>query len=83
MVLIDYVLRTNDKKLNKNYVEAIASQWKMKNIDTVESAMRQAEKEYKKINTYKDNKDKKESNNKEKLPTWYGKDIKKREMSEK
>lgn len=81
-VLIDYVLRTNDKKLNKNYVEAIASQWKMKNIDTVESAMRQAEKEYKKINTYKDNKDKKEINNKEKLPTWYGKDIKKREMSD-
>ena len=66
----------------ENYVEAIASQWKMKNIDTVESAMRQAEKEYKKINTYKDNKDKKEINNKEKLPTWYGKDIKKREMSD-
>lgn len=77
-VLIDYVLRTNDKKLNRNLVEAIASQWKMSNITTVKSAMLQAEKEYRKINQYKE---KKTSKDVEKLPTWYGKDIKKQEMS--
>ena len=27
-VLIDYVLKVNNQKLNKNYVESIASQWK-------------------------------------------------------
>lgn len=74
-VLIDYVLRTNDKKLNKNLVEAIASQWKMSNITTVEGAMKQAEKEYRKLNSYKE---KKLANVevKEKLPNWYGKNIK-------
>lgn len=78
-VLIDYVLRTNDKKLNRNFVEAIASQWKMKNIDTVESAMKQAEKEYKKVTTYKT----KNTTTKEveKLPTWYGKSVEKEAMS--
>lgn len=78
-VLIDYVLRTNDKKLNKNLVEAIASQWKMLNINTVKDAMMQAEKEYRRINQTKEKKViKKEV---EKLPTWYGKDIKKKEMT--
>lgn len=77
-VLIDYVLRTNDKKLNKNLVEAIASQWKMKEINTVKDAMKQAEKEYRKISNYKD---KKVDKNTEKLPTWYGKNVSKEKMS--
>lgn len=77
-VLVDYVLRTNDKKLNKNFVQAIASQWKMSNITTVSSAMKQAEKEYRKLNQYKEKKLNKEV---EKLPTWYGKNIEKQEMS--
>ena len=81
-VLVDYVLRTNDKKLNKNFVEAIASQWKMSNINTVKDAMLQAEKEYRKINTGYKNK-KEYTKEQEKLPTWYGKDIKKEEMSNK
>ena len=51
-VLIDYVLRINDNKLNKNFVEAIASQWKLSNINTVKDAMLQAEKEYKKNGMY-------------------------------
>lgn len=81
-VLVDYVLRTNDKKLNKNFVEAIASQWKMSNINTVKDAMLQAEKEYRKINNnYKTKKE--YTKEQEKLPTWYGKDIKKEEMSNK
>lgn len=81
-VLVDYVLRTNDKKLNKNFVEAIASQWKMSNINTVKDAMLQAEKEYRKINNNYKNK-KEYTKEQEKLPTWYGKDIKKEEMSNK
>ena len=80
-VLIDYVIRTNDKKLNKNLVEAIASQWKMLGIDTVEDAMRQAEKEYKKHNKYKEEKNNKIKKNNEKLPHWYGKEIKREEMT--
>ncbi len=80
-VLIDYVLRTNDKKLNKNLVEAIASQWKLSNINSVSDAMKQAEKEYRKINSYKENKTNKEIKDNKKLPTWYGKDIKKQEMT--
>ena len=77
-VLIDYVLRINDNKLSKNFVEAIASQWKLNNINDVESAMRQAEKEYRKLNRVKET-SKKEVNP---LPTWYKKDVKKQTMSE-
>lgn len=79
-VLIDYVLRINDNKLNKNFVEAIASQWKMSNITTVKDAMRQAEKEYRKMNQTKEKIEK--NKEKEKLPTWYGKDVKKKAMTE-
>ena len=79
-VLVDYVLRINDNKLNRNFVEAIASQWKMSNITNVKDAMKQAEKEYRKMNQMKEKK--KAQVNQEKLPTWYGKDVKKKEMSE-
>ena len=47
-VLIDYVLRINDNKLTKSFVETIASQWLRCNVKTVEEAMSLAEKEYKK-----------------------------------
>lgn len=79
-VLVDYVLRINDNKLNKNFVEAIASQWKMSKIATVQDAMKQAEKEYRKMNQAKEKK--KTEAKQEKLPTWYGKDVKKKEMSD-
>ncbi len=77
-VLIDFVLRTNDKKLNNNYIEAIASQWKMLGINTVEDAMKQAKKEF--------NKKKKvvETSNIKKvedLPNWYDKKIEKNNMT--
>ena len=39
-VLIDYVLRINNNKLTKNFIVAIASQWKRSNIEKVEDAMR-------------------------------------------
>ena len=48
-VLIAYVLKINNEKLNKNYVETIAGQWKRLNIETVEEAMRYTEKEHKKM----------------------------------
>lgn len=78
-VLVDYVLRINDNKLNKNFVESIASQWKINNITTVQDAMKQAEKEYRKMNQVKESKKKEKT--KEELPTWYGKDVKKKEMT--
>ena len=47
-VLLDYVLKINNNKLTKSYVETIASQWKKSNVETVEDAMNFAENEYKK-----------------------------------
>ena len=38
-VLIDYVLRINENKLNKNFVEAIASHWKLSKIDNVKKIL--------------------------------------------
>ena len=46
-VLIDYVLKTNNMKLNRNYIETIAGQWKRKDIDTVKEAIMECRKEYK------------------------------------
>lgn len=47
-VLVDYVLKINDNKLVKSYVEAIAGQWKRLKIETAEQAMQTAEREHKK-----------------------------------
>lgn len=77
-VLIDYVMKINDKKLNKNFVETIAGQWKRLGIETAEEAMSQAEKDYKKSKNIKQtNKTKKET----KLPEWFDKEIDKKEIS--
>ena len=48
-VLISYVLKMNHEQLNKNYIETIAGQWKRSNIETVEEAMKIAEKQHKKL----------------------------------
>lgn len=45
-VLIDFVLRINNNKLTKSYVETIATQWKISKIETVEKAMEFARNEY-------------------------------------
>lgn len=74
-VLIDYVLKTNNKKLNKEFIEAIAGQWKRLNIETVKEAMEICKKEHKKI--VKNNKnmvkesDKKTKNDNIQTPEWY------------
>ncbi len=80
-VLIDYVLKINNKKLTKNFIEAIASQWKRLNIETVDEAMKAAEKEYKKTKVViEDKKYIKQSN--EVLPEWFDKKIEKKKISE-
>ena len=50
-VLVDYVLKINNNKLTRGFVETIAGQWKRLNIETVDKAMKTAEKEHKKTNT--------------------------------
>ena len=75
-VLIDYALKVNNMKLNKDFVEAIAGQWKRLNIETVKEAMDICRKEHKKITKQipikKDNKTLKD---KQELPEWLDKDI--------
>lgn len=71
-VLIDYVLKINNNRLSKAYVDTIASQWSKSNIETVEDAMKFAEDEYKKRKG-------KNSNikviKKEEKPEWFNQDI--------
>lgn len=70
-VLIDYVLKINENKLIRNFIEVIASQWAKSNVETVESAMKLAEKEYKSRKKYT-NKSIKQI---EKKPEWFDKEV--------
>ncbi len=82
-VLIDYVLKINDKKLTRGYLETIASQWKRLNVETVEEAMKVAEKEHKKMK--KITEQKKASGKEaasENLPEWFNQNIKKEQISD-
>ncbi len=76
-VLIDYVLKINNQKLNKNYIEAIAGHWKRLDIKTVTQAMEQCEKEHSKINK-KVQPTKPVTDN---TPGWFDKDLNKKEMT--
>ena len=76
-VLIDYVLKVNNQKLNKNYVEAIASQWKRLGIETVEEAMNACKKEHKKLVKETSTPTKKL----DKVPEWFDKQIEKQEIT--
>jgi len=77
-VLLDYVLRINDNKLTKNFIEVIASQWKRSNVETVEEAMKIAEKEYKNKKKTPEKTTKKII---EKTPDWFNKDFEVKEMT--
>ena len=79
-VLIDYVLKTNDNKLNQNFVEAIAGDWSRKKIETVEDAMEIAKKNHKKA--MQKNKQSKKIINDKIVPVWFDDDIKAKEASE-
>ena len=87
-VLIAYVLKINNQKLSKNYIDTIAGQWKRLNIETVEEAMRISEKEHKKLKKQFENKTSKQQityqakPKKEELPDWFNKELKNEEMTE-
>ena len=79
-VLISYALKVNNQKLNRNYLETIAGQWKRLNIETVEEAMKLTEKEYKKMKkiantTTKSKSTIKKNINEEILPDWFDKEV--------
>ena len=74
-VLIDYVLKINDKKLNKDFIEAIAGQWKRKNVETVRQAMELCRKEHKKTVKRKTSVSQEKETEKIDLPEWFNKDI--------
>ena len=71
-VLIDYVLKTNDNKMNRSLVETIAGQWSRKKIETVEEAMEVAKKTY---NSQFKNKNVSKSNKEKRVPGWFNKDV--------
>ena len=70
-VLVDYVLKINNNKLTRSYVETIAGQWKRENIKTAKEAMELAEKEHKK----KAKKENPTKTIKSKAPTWVDQNI--------
>ena len=70
-VLVDYVLKINNNKLTRSYVETIAGQWKRENIKTAKEAMELAEKEHKK----KAKKENPTKTIKAKVPTWVDQNI--------
>ena len=86
-VLISYVLKINNNKFTKHYVEAIAAQWCKLNVETVEEAMTVAEKEYKKSKKLQE----KQNTNSQKTtknitkvendPFWMDQTIEKQEIS--
>ena len=69
-VLIDYVLKINENKLTKNFVLAIANQWKRSNVKTVEEAMNICKKENGAIKRQATKVFKKEEK-----PEWFDKNI--------
>ena len=77
-VLIDYVLKINNNKLIKSFVEVIASQWSKSGIETVEDAMNIAEKEYKKKKVVTEKTQKKVST----TPEWFNKTIEENKATE-
>ena len=78
-VLIDYVLKKNNNKLNQGLVETIAGQWKRNNIETAQEAMELAKKENNKLSKKIDTKSNK--NTIDKKPIWFNQEIKASEMS--
>lgn len=69
-VLLDYVLKINNNKLVRKFVEQIAVQWKRSKIETVSDAIDFARSEYDKKNN------KPKTNKKvETIPSWFNQDI--------
>ena len=83
-VLIDYILKTQDNMLVKNFVEAVASEWKKANLETAKEAMIYAEKVHKKMLKIKENRSNKPKlEKKEIIPEWFNESQTKESMDEK
>ena len=80
-VLIDFVLKTQNNRLVKSYVEVIAGEWKRENLTTAREAMNYAENTYKKIKQSKV-KTKQTKVKEENIPEWFGKKASKEEMND-
>lgn len=76
-VLIDYILKTQNNRLVKSYVEVVAGEWKRANLETAKEAMEYAEKSHKIFKKIKPVKTKKE----ETTPDWFNKNLEKEELS--
>ena len=75
-VLLDYVLRKNNNRLSRAYIETIAGQWKRAGLKNASEAMDFAERENNKMN--------KKFSNKEHVtnePIWFNKDKEKEELT--
>lgn len=75
-VLLDYVLRKNNNRLSRAYIETIAGQWKRAGLKNASEAMDFAEKENKKLSK-KFNKSEESSIE----PVWFNKDNQKEELT--
>ena len=76
-VLVDYAIRINDGKLNKNYLDTIASSWNRKGVKTVPQAMDAVTRGHKKVVKEIVPKAKKEIT----IPSWMDKNNSSDEMS--
>ena len=65
-IMIEYILKTNNNRLDRNYVTKIASVWVRNNIDTQEKAFEAIKPQPKKVKSIK--------KNERTLPEWYTKD---------
>lgn len=79
-VLIDYVLKINNNKLTRSFIEVIASQWARSKVETVEAAMNLAGKENQNRKTYAEKKQQKSTFIEEK-PLWFEQNIEKNTAS--
>lgn len=81
-VLLSYVLKVNNGRLNKSYIESIAGEWKRLKVETVEDAMKRCEKEYKKRKKSMKSGPTKKKESFESIPVWLDKENKEDAASE-
>lgn len=70
-VLVDYVLKRNQNKLSKNYLETIAAHWSRVKITTAEQAMDIAKREHHMYQQWQQKKQKQTKKSNEVLPKWF------------
>ncbi|MFB9973454.1 hypothetical protein FPQ10_04230 [Allobacillus sp. SKP2-8] len=70
-VLVDYVLKRNQNKLSKNYLETIAAHWSREKIATAEQAMDIAKREHHMYQQWQQKKQKQTKKSNEVLPKWF------------